>query len=52
MTVRDEISLYGLLAEHAPESAEPGETLTTRRKETIDDDRETFDLPEAGLDRS
>lgn len=33
-------SLYAILAESAPESAEPGETNITRAKETLDDDRE------------
>ena len=33
-------SLYVLLAEEAPESAEPGETSITRTKETVDNDQE------------
>ncbi len=35
-----QISMYRVLAEEAPECAEPGETSITRAKETIDDDRE------------
>jgi hypothetical protein len=33
-------SLYVVLGEPAPESAEAGETSITRAKETLDDDRE------------
>jgi hypothetical protein len=36
-------TLYDLLAEPAPEGAAAGETITTRRKETLDDDTEAFD---------
>jgi hypothetical protein len=35
-------SLYAVLAEPAPESAEPGETSITRTKETVDADREAL----------
>jgi hypothetical protein len=37
-------SLYVVLAEPAPESAERGETSNTRAKETLDDDREALGL--------
>lgn len=35
-------SLYAVLAEPAPESAEPGETSITRAKETLDGDKEAL----------
>ncbi len=40
----EEATLYRLLAVAAPASAPPGETLTTRQKETVDNDVETFNL--------
>jgi hypothetical protein len=45
----DEPTLYRLLAVSAPASAAPGETLTTRQKETIDNDVETFSI-DGGVD--
>jgi hypothetical protein len=41
-------SLYAILAEPAPESAELGETSITRAKETLDDDREAVWLGGVG----
>jgi hypothetical protein len=38
----DQRSLYAVLAEEAPEGAERGETVTTKRKETLDNDAEAF----------
>jgi hypothetical protein len=40
MAGNDQTSLYAVLAEEAPEGAEPGETLTTKRRETLDNDVE------------
>ena len=37
------LTLYDLLAQPAPDGAAAGETITTRRKETLDDDTEAFD---------
>jgi hypothetical protein len=37
-------SLYDLLADAAPDGADAGETATTRRKETVDADAETFEF--------
>jgi hypothetical protein len=42
------VTLYRLLAVAAPSNAPPGETLTTRQKETIDNDVEAFGL-EVGM---
>lgn len=39
-------SLYDVLAEPAPTSAAAGETLSTRKKETVDNDVETAALDE------
>lgn len=49
---RDEVTLYRLLVVAAPETASPGETLTTRQKETIDNDVEVFNLEAAILDNA
>jgi hypothetical protein len=46
----EELTLYRLLAVAAPASAPPGETLTTRQKETIDNDVEAFSLDAAMAD--
>jgi hypothetical protein len=42
MAGNDQRSLYAVLAEEALEGAEPGETLITKRKETLDNDAEAF----------
>jgi hypothetical protein len=42
MAGNDQTSLYAVLAEEAPDGAEPGETLTTKRRETLDNDVEAF----------
>ncbi len=41
-----DLTLYSLLAEPAPEEAGPGETLTTKAKETVDNDVEAFAVQE------
>jgi hypothetical protein len=42
MAGNDQRSLYAVLAEEACEGAEPGETLITKGKETLDNDVEAF----------
>jgi hypothetical protein len=42
-------TLYGLLAEPASTDSAPGETITTKAKETVDNDAEAFGLHEFGL---
>ena len=42
MAGNDQRSLYAVLAEEASNGGEPGETLTTKRKETLDNDAEAF----------
>jgi hypothetical protein len=46
----EEVTLYRLLAVAAPASAPPGETLTTRQKETVDNDVEALNLDAAVAD--
>lgn len=43
-----EATLYSLLAEPAPDESGPGETLTTKAKETVDNDVEAFAVQELG----
>jgi len=42
MAGNDQRSLYAVLAEEAPEGVDAGESLTTKAKETIDNDAEAF----------
>lgn len=44
MNARNDRSLYTELATPAPESAEPGETIETKKRETIDNDLEVLFL--------
>jgi hypothetical protein len=39
-------TLYTVLAEPAPEESAPGETVTTKAKETLDNDVEAFGVQE------
>jgi hypothetical protein len=50
MTDGSQRTLYGLLAEQARQDAEPGETLTTKAKETLDNDVEALALLEVKYD--
>jgi hypothetical protein len=49
MAVNDQRSLYAVLAEEAADGAEPGETLITKGKETLDNDVEAFVAVESGF---
>ncbi len=42
------MSLYGVLAEQACANAEPGETIITKAKETLDNDVEALAVLEVG----
>lgn len=44
--ISPDTSLYSILAEPAPEDSAPGETLTTKAKETVDNDVEAFSVQE------
>jgi len=44
--VTHEPTLYQLLAEQAPAEATRGETITTKAKETVDNDAEAFSIVE------
>jgi hypothetical protein len=45
-SIASDITLYGVLAEPAPGESEPGETVTTKAKETVDNDVEAFAVQE------
>jgi hypothetical protein len=45
----DQRSLYAVLAEETPDGSEAGETLNTKRKETLDNDVEAFVALESGV---
>jgi hypothetical protein len=42
MCAHEDASLYLITAEQAQEGSDPGETLTTKGKETLDNDAEAF----------
>jgi hypothetical protein len=44
--IPSEPTLYSVLAEPAPDESAPGETLTTKAKETVDNDVQAFALQE------
>jgi hypothetical protein len=46
VTAESQSTLYRLLAEQAREDAEQGETLTTKAKETLDNDVEALVIAE------
>lgn len=45
-SIASDLTLYSLLAEPAPEESAPGETPTTKAKETVDNDVEAFSVQE------
>jgi hypothetical protein len=49
MAGSDQRSLYAVLAEEAADGTEPGETLNTKRKETLDNGAEAFVALESGV---